>query len=71
MFYAKNLSLTILFRLIYERIGTYLLKSLVSIYVDDELSFIRKCEAIYQISKTDRNHFNELFQCELPVTLEP
>ena len=33
--------------MIYEKIGSYLLRSLVSLYADDELAFVRKCEAIY------------------------
>jgi len=57
--------------MIYEKIGSYLLKSLVTLYIDDELRFIKKCEAIYQISKNDRGHFNELFHSHLPPNLVP
>lgn len=57
--------------MIYEKIGSYLLKSLASLYTEDELSFINKCEAIYQISRTDRDHFNQLFQCQIPSSLTP
>ena len=47
--------------LIYEHIGGYLLKSLVSIYKADEVHFLRKCATIYEISRTDRTHFNRKF----------
>lgn len=57
--------------IMYERIGNYLLKSLVSIYDSQELAFKRKCLAIYEISRSDRKHFNEVFHCELPAQLVP
>lgn len=57
--------------MIYEKIGSYLLKSLVTLYLDDEHMFIRKCEAIFQISRNDRSHFNDLFQGQLPPNLVP
>lgn len=63
--------MTDFFRMIYEKIGSYLLKSLASLYAEDELSFINKCEAIYQISRNDRDHFNELFNCQMPSGLTP
>ena len=57
--------------LIYEHIGGYLLKSLVALYRSDEHQFMRKCAAIYEISRTDREHFNRKFQCNLPQNLVP
>jgi len=33
--------------------------------------FKRKCLALYEISKTDRAHFNEVFHCNLPEQLVP
>ena len=53
--------------LIYERVGNYLLKSLVTIYESTESEFKQKCLALYEISRTDRAHFNEIFQSNLPT----
>ena len=57
--------------LIYERVGSYLLKSLVKLYCNDELNFRERFSQIYQIGTKDRKTFNRLFSCNLPDELEP
>lgn len=57
--------------LIYEHVGGYLLKSLVTIYKAEEVSFVKKCAAIYEISRTDPAHFNRKFQCNFAANMVP
>ena len=56
--------------LIYERVGSYLLKSLVKLYSSDELRYREKFSQIYQIATKDRARFNQLFGSSLPEELE-
>ena len=57
--------------LIYERVGSYLLKSLVKLYSSDGLRYREKFSQIYQIATKDRAQFNQLFGSSLPEELEP
>ena len=58
-------------RLLYEKVGSYLLKKLVELNLDEEIRFREKCEKIYQLSQTDRDAFNQLFSCDIPDGLNP
>jgi hypothetical protein len=57
--------------LIYERIGSYLLKQLVSLYLPDELDFRSRAFKLHELYMRDLQAFNELFQSELPADLTP
>jgi len=60
--------------LIYERIGSHLLKSLVQLYVDDEIKFRQKCLKLWQMHddpKDGKETFNSVFGCDFPQNLQP
>ena len=48
-----------------------MLKSLVKLYIDDEIKFREKCERIYQMATRDRPAFNKVFGCDFPKELNP
>ena len=57
--------------LIYEQIGSYLLKSLVSLYLSDEIDFRQKCVKIYELHQKNLVEFNKYFSAEFPEDLLP
>ena len=57
--------------LIYERIGTYLRKSLITLYQKEETDFTHKCQALVHIFKTDIMKFNSIFSCNLLPNMKP
>ena len=57
--------------LIYERIGTFLRRQLVSLYIIEESQFATKCGALVNIFKTDPNRFNQIFSCNLFPNMKP
>lgn len=47
--------------LIYERIGTYLRKTLIGLYEEEERKFNNKVVALYKMYNNDLKQFNNFF----------
>ena len=47
------------------------MKSLVSLYLQDELDFRNKCTKLYQLRLENNDEFNKLFNSDLPQDLIP
>ena len=50
-----------MYRLIYERIGAYLRRTLVGFYVEEEKRFNEKVRSIFKLYKGHPKRFNEVF----------
>ena len=55
----------------YERIGAYLRRSLMSMYEDEEKKFNEKVKAIYRIYKGSIKRFNEVFDSNFKTEITP